>query len=777
MQTTTVGNLLIDMVLPPDLRRPGRVLDKKGVQQLLQEVAEKHPDKYPQVLYDLTRIGHQVADDIGGYSFGVEHMRPTRTARETQTRLRATIRSIYADPAVSADEKRQKVIDLLASSGDTLQDKIYEEALADKNPLAMQVLSGAKGSKGNLRSLLGGDLMYVDHRDRPIPVPVLRSYSQGLSPAEYLVSTFGARKGVLATKTAVQDAGFLCLAEGTAVRMADGTDKPIEAVRVGEVVLGADRDGRVFPTPVTATFENGVRAVRRFSFKKLDSVVTVTATADHKVLAASPDGTAVTRLRNVDLYAGVVDGLTGDTLAFDSVVDVGDVPTYDLEVAHDAHLFVLANGLIVSNSKQLVQAAHRLVVTDVDGDGEPDTVRGLPVDAGDPDNVGALLAAPVAGYPRNTVLTPKILADIRAQTDGDILVRSPLVGGPANGGVYSRDVGVRERGSLAPRGDFVGIAASQAASEPLSQAQLSAKHSGGVAGAAKGVSGFKLIDKLVQVPKTFAGGATHAQLDGVVTQVRPAPQGGTYVTIGGKDHHVAVGLNPTVKVGDDLEAGDVLSEGVPNPAEIVAHKGIGEGRRYFTEAFRKAYADAGIGTHRRNVELIARGLIDHVRVTDETDDHLPDDVVPYSRLEASWKPREGYSLEPVKRAKGQYLEKPVLHYTIGTRVTPTVVKRLERHGVSNVAVHAAPPPFQPEMIRGMESVAHDTDWMTRFMSSYLQRSLLQGVHRGDEADEEGTSYVAALARGQDFGRIGATKGFEAKPVKPSGPRSLLDGLG
>ena len=223
--------------------------------------------------------------------------------------------------------------------------------------------------------------------------------------------------------------------------------------------------------------------------------------------------------------------------------------------------------------------------------------------------------------------------------------------------MYARDVGIRERGGLAPLGDYVGLAASQALSEKLSQGQLSAKHTGGVAGADKAVSGFAHINQLIQVPKTFKGGAAHAQLDGKVSSVVDAPQGGKYITIGSEQHYVPHGLDPHVKVGDTVEAGDVISDGIPNPAEIVQHKGIGEGRRYFVGAFGDAYRNSGMSSHRRNVELLARGLIDHVRVTDEFGDHIEDDVVPYSshreKLEAPARSHHVVGLP--SRASGQML--------------------------------------------------------------------------------------------------------------------------
>lgn len=630
MLRTTAGQLAVNSGLPEELRDYARVLDKKGIEKLLRTVAEKHPDKYREIVQHLSKVGYHMAQMTGGNSFGGEHMRLSVAGRKSQIDLKDQIRKINMDQTLDGDAKDKAVVDLLIAAGEPLTQAVMKETLSEDNPLGMQVLSGARGNPTNLRALRAGDLLYVDHRNRPIPIPILRSYSQGLSPAEYYAGTFGARKGVIDTKFAVQDAGFA--------------------------------------------------------------------------------------------------------------------------------------------SKQFNQAAHRLIVTGLDKDGEHDSsiVRGLPVETEDPDNEGALLATDTGPYKRNTVLTPKILSELKGQGFERLVVRSPLVGGHPNGGVYARDVGVREKGGLAPTGDFVGIAAAQALSEPLTQSMLSSKHSGGVAGAAKAVGGFELINNLFQVPRVFKGGASHAQVDGKVTGVREASQGGHYVAVNGKDHYVGQGYDVKVKPGDEIEAGDLLSEGIPNPQEIVRHKGLGEGMRYFTKTFRQAYKDSGIGAHRRNIELLARGLINHVEMEEEHGEHVPGDLVPYHAIEHAWEPREGHKVMQVKDSKGMYLEQPVLHYTIGTKMKPSVLRTLDEFGIQNVSVHKDPPPFRPVMIRGMENLAHDPDWMTRFLGSYLKKNVLKAVHRGAVSDEAGTSYVPSLARAVDFGKQdNPVHGFT--PVGPFAP--------
>lgn len=611
---TTVGQLLVNQMLPPELRDYSRTLDKKKTGALLKALAERGGDEYSDAMRRLLDLAGQASFFSGGDSFGVEHLRTAKAARRRRMLIERDMQRILSVPGLTAKQREDQIVLAVGKHLDPQQTEVLEESLAEGNPLARQVASGARGNKMNLSTLRASDMLYEDQRGRVIPVPVLRSYSEGLSPAEYWAGTYGARKGVVDVKLSVAKAGYL--------------------------------------------------------------------------------------------------------------------------------------------GKRLNQATHRLVVTGIDADKDDGELRGLPVDVDDDDNEGSLLAAPAGPYKRNTHLTPKVLADLKRHGVKRILVRSPLSGGAPDGGLYARDVGVREFGRLPMVGESPALMAVQALSEPISQNTLSSKHSGGVAGAARTVSGFDLIDSLVQVPKTIMGGAAHSDTDGTVQTIEAAPAGGTFVTINGMRHFVAPGFAVNVKRGQAVEAGDVISEGVPNPGKVVEHKGVGEGRRYFTKVFRDAMRDAGMTSHRRNVELLARGLIDHVQLTDEYADGVPDDVVPYQTLEASYKPRPDSEESEPKRALGRYLERPILHYTVGTKIRPSVVKELAEFGVTSVRAHKDPPPFLPVMIRSSDNTAHDPDWMTRMFGSGLKSSLLDSLHRGRESRDDDTSFVPGLAKSVDFGTYG-----------------------
>ena len=396
--------------------------------------------------------------------------------------------------------------------------------------------------------------------------------------------------------------------------------------------------------------------------------------------------------------------------------------------------------------KQLAQAAHELIITKSKGP-NVGIKRALPVKTDDEDNVGAILAEDVGGYRAGTVITPDVLERLRAKKIDEILVYSPIAGGPRVG-LYAIQAGVRN-GSLPAPGTLIGLLAAQAIGERVSQMSVGKKHQGQIRGGI--ASATEIIEKFISVPKAF-GGAIHAQSTGRITKIVPTDIG-YKVYIGDKEHFIPKEQELAVKVGDKVEAGDMLSNGLPNPQEFARHKGIGEARRLFTEHFTQQLREMGFNVHRRNVEVIARALIDYVQLTEKFGENYPEEIVRYTDIEHSWKPRPGTKLLSLKQAEGKYLELPVLHFTIGTPITPHVIATLEKHNIKQIPVNDKPPPFQPLIIRALELITKDPDWLVRLLGAYQKRSLLDAVAEGAVSEKyKNPSFVPALAEGIEFGK-------------------------
>ena len=275
----------------------------------------------------------------------------------------------------------------------------------------------------------------------------------------------------------------------------------------------------------------------------------------------------------------------------------------------------------------------------------------------------------------------------------------------------------------------------------------------------KQISGLSYIYDFIGSPESAADRAAVATQDGKVTKIEDAPQGGKYIYIGDAKHYVLPDTDLEVKVGDTVEAGDIISDGLADPEEIVKYKGLGAGRKYYATRFKKLLDDSGIKTSQRHTEMVARAALSNVRITDPDGfgEYLPDDIVNYNKLEATYKPRESSKEINLKTSNdsnllNKYLEKPVLHYTIGTRITPSVLKDIKDIKVNNVLVNDEPPGFEPVLIRAQEIASKGSDdWLARMQGSYIAGNLVDSAIKGlDTNIKNNINPYTRMGQGFDF---------------------------
>jgi hypothetical protein len=56
------------------------------------------------------------------------------------------------------------------------------------------------------------------------------------------------------------------------------------------------------------------------------------------------------------------------------------------------------------------------------------------------------------------------------------------------------------------------------------------------------------------------------------------------------------------------------------------------------------------------------------------------------------------------------------------------------------------------MVRAMETLGYNEDWMVRLGGFHLKKNLLQSVHRGLGAKEHSESFIPSLAQTVEFGK-------------------------
>lgn len=267
-------NILIDSMLPEDLRDPKRLYDKKGVGSLLSEVAKRYPESYAKLAKAIGDIGQQQVWDRGE-TFRLKDFKPVIDRKPFYDELdkrEAEIKKTVLDPA----KRKDALGTLYGEMSDRISKATNAAALAQNNNIAITVLTGARGKDAQLRDLLSTPGFYTDGKMHTIPGFIRQSYAEGLRPADYLAGTYGARNSVTH-----------CLLEGTEVRMADGTTKEIQDLRPGDWVVGADATGATFPVEVKHLFDQGLQEVWEYALRFSNSnkaEIVVRATEEHKML-------------------------------------------------------------------------------------------------------------------------------------------------------------------------------------------------------------------------------------------------------------------------------------------------------------------------------------------------------------------------------------------------------------------------------------------------------------------------------------------------------------
>lgn len=400
-------------------------------------------------------------------------------------------------------------------------------------------------------------------------------------------------------------------------------------------------------------------------------------------------------------------------------------------------------------SKQISNAVHDMPVSMVDC-GTTDT--GIAVDAADSDNLGSILLRPYKKFPAGTVVNQDVLD---AAEDGDeLIVRSPLTC-KAKEGVCAHCSGLDENQKFPAVGSYVALNASKAFTEPLTQSQIGKKHAAEATlknqvdeTPEDAIEGFAAVEQMLSAPESFKGAAVVTKLSGSVTDVKSMPQGGYQVYIDGKSaEYVPANRRLKVSKGDQVEAGDVLTNGIPNPADIVEHKGIGPGRMYMLRQFGKELKDAGAGTNRRNVEQFVRAMVNKVKITDPDGyrGYLPGDEVNYNTVAGLWKPEDTDSVvAKPSSAVGQYLYAPVFSYNIGTPITKKVADDLEKHGFTDVTVSAKKPPFEPVFVRAADVLRSSPEWLPRMSGEHLKDTLFDAARRNSETAFDSNSMYSKI---------------------------------
>ena len=118
---------------------------------------------------------------------------------------------IYQRGKITDVERFQKIIDTWSLTSESLKDQIiyYFKNYDPLNSVYIMAFSGARGNLSQVRQLVGMRGLMSDPSGEIMNLPIKKNFREGLTITDYLMSGYGARKGIVDTALKTANSGYL----------------------------------------------------------------------------------------------------------------------------------------------------------------------------------------------------------------------------------------------------------------------------------------------------------------------------------------------------------------------------------------------------------------------------------------------------------------------------------------------------------------------------------------------------------------------------------------
>ncbi|MCQ2485740.1 MAG: DNA-directed RNA polymerase subunit beta' [Clostridia bacterium] len=180
-------------------------------------------------------------------------------------------------------------------------------------------------------------------------------------------------------------------------------------------------------------------------------------------------------------------------------------------------------------------------------------------------------------------------------------------------------------------GEAVGIIAAQSIGEPGTQLTMRTFHTGGAKDAGDITQGLPRIEELFEARKPKAL-AILSEISGVVSFEDIKKTRHVVITdrdnADSKAYLIPYGFREIVKEGDYVTKGQALTDGAPNPHDILAIRGVEAVHDYLIREVQKTYRTQGVDINDKHIEVIVRQMMRKVKIEEAGDtSFLPGSIV------------------------------------------------------------------------------------------------------------------------------------------------------
>ncbi len=436
-------------------------MDKKGLNNLLAQMyLEFGGAKTAELANSLKNLGYKYATK-SGTTISIADLQVPEVKKDLLKGAEKEIEKStnrYLKGEITEVERYTKVIDTWSETTAKLTENVVSN-FDELNSVYMMAFSGARGNLSQVSQLVGMRGLMADAQGQIIDLPIKSNFKEGLSVTEYIISSYGARKGLVDTALKTADSGYLTrrlvdVAQDVIVRDVDcGTERFInmKPIMDGEKVvvplidrlLGrtvaqdiTDEEGNVLIEKNMTLNRDDIKKIAHLNIKELKMRSPLTCELEYGICQKCY-GWAMTTQKQVDV---------GEAIGIIAAQSIGEPGTQlTMRTFHTGGAVAVKgamkqvtasdNGEIISDiktKKERTRHGDEVIVTITEGDLELKTEKRtykyhvpghakLLVAKGDTVKKGQLLAeyAPQSVTDSNT-LTEKATKDITTDLSGEV---------------------------------------------------------------------------------------------------------------------------------------------------------------------------------------------------------------------------------------------------------------------------------------------------------------------------------------------------------------------
>ncbi|HPM06109.1 MAG TPA: DNA-directed RNA polymerase subunit beta', partial [Treponemataceae bacterium] len=329
---TTPGRLLFNDQMPEEVPYVNELLGDKELKNFIETVHKERGSWLTvQMLDTIKDIGYKYATFFGATISMDDIIIPEekKGMMEKANKEVVSIMQQYHKGVITQEERYNRVIEVWQKANDELTSVMMKTLEKDQegfNSIYMMAVSGARGSKNQIRQLSGMRGLMAKPSGEIIELPIRANFKEGLSVIEFFISTNGARKGLADTALKTANAGYLTrrlvdIAQDVVINEDDcSTINGIaySAIKDGDDILEALHDrivGRF-------TLERVLHPITREQICAANEYIT-----DEKAVEIENAGVESVKLRTVltcESKHGVCCKCYGRNLAHNKIVEIGE---------------------------------------------------------------------------------------------------------------------------------------------------------------------------------------------------------------------------------------------------------------------------------------------------------------------------------------------------------------------------------------------------------------------------------------------------------------------